>query len=72
MNNHLTESANRAISAAVRAATSLKQEFVGTEHILIGLLKEKKGAFNILYAVCMSHEDYNKVINILKEIEDGN
>ena len=43
MNNHLTESANRAISAAVRAATSLKQEFVGTEHILIGLLKEKKG-----------------------------
>ena len=43
MKNHLTESASRAVSAAVKAAASLKQEYVGTEHILIGLLKEKKG-----------------------------
>lgn len=36
------------------------------------LLEERKGEFNILSAVCMSHEDYKKVINILKEIENGN
>lgn len=43
MQNQFTESANYAISEAVRAATSEKQEFVGTEHILMGLLREKKG-----------------------------
>ena len=43
MQNQFTENANYAISAAVRTAASMKQEFVGTEHILIGLLKEKKG-----------------------------
>lgn len=36
------------------------------------LLKKRKGEFNILSAVCISHEDYKEVINILKEIEDGN
>ena len=49
MQNQFTENANYAISAAVRTAASMKQEFVGTEHILIGLLKEKKGvAYHIL------------------------
>lgn len=49
MQNQFTQNANYAISAAVRTAASMKQEFVGTEHILIGLLKEKKGvAYQIL------------------------
>lgn len=43
MQNQFTENGNYAISAAVRAATSGRQEFVGTEHILMGLLREKKG-----------------------------
>lgn len=36
------------------------------------LIKEKEKNFNILTAVCISHSDYKKIINILKEIEKGN
>ncbi|MEG2252273.1 MAG: Clp protease N-terminal domain-containing protein, partial [Clostridia bacterium] len=35
-----TQRAQRAVSAAQQAAVALKQPYVGTEHILLGLLKE--------------------------------
>lgn len=36
------------------------------------IIKEEQKNFNILTAVCISHSDYKKIINILKEIENGN
>lgn len=41
--SHFTEKADRALKLAGQAARKLKQGYVGTEHILIGLLKEKTG-----------------------------
>ncbi len=38
-----TEKARKALSLAERAATNLHQCYVGTEHILLGLLQEKTG-----------------------------
>ena len=35
-----TQRAQRAVAAAQQAAVSLKQPYVGTEHLLLGLLKE--------------------------------
>ena len=35
-----TQRAQRAVAAAQQAAVSLHQPYVGTEHLLLGLLKE--------------------------------
>ena len=35
-----TERAQRALAAAQRAAAEMRQPYVGTEHLLLGLLKE--------------------------------
>ncbi|MEG0741829.1 MAG: ATP-dependent Clp protease ATP-binding subunit [Clostridia bacterium] len=40
MFGRFTQRAQRAVSAAQQAAVALKQPYVGTEHILLGLLKE--------------------------------
>jgi len=36
-----TERAQRALAAAQRAAAEMRQPYVGTEHMLLGLLKEE-------------------------------
>ena len=41
--SQFTEKAGRALALAAQAARKLKQGYVGTEHILIGLLKERTG-----------------------------
>ena len=43
MQSQFTDKANNALSQAARCARSLKQGYIGTEHILVGLLKEKTG-----------------------------
>ncbi len=43
MQSQFTDSAQEALRAASRSASALKQGYVGTEHILIGLLKEQEG-----------------------------
>ncbi len=43
MHKQFTDNANMAISKAVHLATTSHQECVGTEHILVGLLREKRG-----------------------------
>ena len=35
-----TQRAQRAVAAAQQAAVKLRQPYVGTEHLLLGLLKE--------------------------------
>ena len=43
MQSQFTNNAQEALKAAARCASALKQGYVGTEHILAGLLKEKNG-----------------------------
>lgn len=43
MQSQFTDKAQNALSQAARCARSLKQGYIGTEHILMGLLKEKTG-----------------------------
>lgn len=43
MQSQFTEKAKRALALAVQSAKRMKQGYVGTEHILIGLLKERTG-----------------------------
>ena len=49
MQSRFTDNAQEALSYASRCARSLKQGYVGTEHILVGLLKEQSGvAYRVL------------------------
>ena len=43
MQSQFTSNAQEALKAAARCASALKQGYVGTEHILAGLLKEQAG-----------------------------
>ncbi len=48
MKQNYTKSANNALKYAKKVALQLQQEYVGSEHLLLGLMKEKSG---IAYAV---------------------
>lgn len=52
MSHSYTKSANNALKYAKKIALELKQEYVGSEHLLLGLLKEKTG---IAYAVLVKN-----------------
>lgn len=43
MQSQFTDNAQRALAYAARCARNLKQGYIGTEHILAGLLKEQEG-----------------------------
>ena len=47
MQSRFTDKAQEALSYASRCARSLKQGYVGTEHILVGLLKEQIGRAHV-------------------------
>lgn len=52
MSHSYTKSANNALKYAKKIALELKQEYVGSEHLLLGLLKERTG---IAYAVLVKN-----------------
>lgn len=65
MYGRFTEKAERAISFAQESAMKLGHTYVGTEHVLLGLIKEGTG---VAYHVLSSHGlTYDKV---MREIED--
>ena len=43
MQSQFTDKAQNALAQAGRCARGLKQGYIGTEHILVGLLKEDTG-----------------------------
>ena len=43
MKQNYTKSANNALKYAKKVALQLQQEYVGSEHLLLGLMKEKSG-----------------------------
>ena len=72
--NILTKDIDKNIQKnAITVSTIFKQNFGKIDRDTIELIiKEKQTDFNILTAVCISHEDYQKIIKILKEIDYGN
>ncbi len=64
MNNRFTERAQKAIELAHDAATRLGHGYVGSEHLLLGLLREQEGvAAHALKSAGVAEQDFlNRVI----------
>ncbi|MBO5283348.1 MAG: ATP-dependent Clp protease ATP-binding subunit ClpC, partial [Lachnospiraceae bacterium] len=72
MQPQFTEKAETALKLAERCARSLKQGYVGTEHILVGLLKEGTGvAARVLTDNNVSLEQMMEMIRDLIAFEKG-
>src|SRR6056297_3545446 len=62
-----TERARRVIAMAESEAKKLNQNYVGTEHILLGLVKEKKGIAGKVLSDKANLQE-NQIINVIKNI----
>ena len=72
MQSQFTDKAQSALKLAARCAASLKQGYVGTEHILAGLLKEQTGvAHQVLDANGVEISQVLKMIQELIAFENG-
>ena len=57
---------------AISVSTVFKSEISNIEEDKIKkVIEDEKDSFKNLAAICISHEDYNKVIRVLKELENG-
>ena len=66
MQSQFTDKAQAALAQAAKCARSLKQGYVGTEHILAGLLKESTGvACKVLTDNSVNAE---QVIDMIQEL----
>ena len=66
MQKQFTEKAKKALTLASKAAARLQQNYIGTEHILVGLLQENSG---VAAQVLMENGvDAKKVIDIIKDL----
>ena len=66
MQKQFTEKAKKALTLASKAAGRLHQNYIGTEHILVGLLQENTG---VAAQVLMENGvDAKKVIDIIKDL----
>ena len=72
MQSHFTEKAGAALKYAERCAHTLKQGYVGTEHVLVGLIKEGTGvAARVLTDNGVSLEQVLEMIRELIAFESG-
>ncbi|MCM1326671.1 MAG: ATP-dependent Clp protease ATP-binding subunit [Bacteroidales bacterium] len=72
MQPHFTQKAQTALKQAERCAKNLKQGYIGTEHILVGLLKEESGvAAKVLTDNKVSVEQVMEMIRELISFEGG-
>lgn len=70
MMQRFTDGAQRALSFAEQSARELGHDYVGTEHVLVGLLKEKNGiAAKVLYELGITAED--TIEAIIQEVGRG-
>ena len=61
--NGFTEKANNAMNLAITSAQEFGHDYVGSEHVMLGLLKEGTGvAFTVLNKLGITAEDYEKLI----------
>lgn len=66
MQSQFTDKAQNALSLATKCAKSLKQGYVGTEHILVGLIKENTGVAAKVLA--NNGVDVKQVMNMIQEL----
>ena len=72
MQSQFTDKAQNALALAGRCARSLKQGYIGTEHILVGLLKEETGvAAKVLADNGVETEAVMEMIRDLIAFENG-
>ncbi len=72
MQSQFTDKAQNALAQAGRCARSLKQGYIGTEHILVGLLKEETGvAAKVLTDNGVELEQVMEMIRDLIAFENG-
>jgi ATP-dependent Clp protease ATP-binding subunit ClpC len=72
MQSQFTQKAQTALEYALKSARSLKQGYIGTEHILVGLLQEDTGvAAKILNDNGIEAENVVKMIQDLISFENG-
>ncbi len=72
MQSNYTDKAKEALNHAARCARSLKQGYVGTEHILVGLLAEQSGvAAKVLSDNGVDIEQVKDMIRDLIAFEKG-
>ncbi len=72
MQSQFTDKAQNALAQAGRCARSLKQGYIGTEHILVGLLKEDTGvAAKVLKDNGVEMEQVMEMIRDLIAFENG-
>ena len=69
--NHLTKQAMRAIEFAHFAAQKYNQDYVGTEHILLGLIHEKCLAATAMTKLGLTFEKVAEVIGTMASQESG-
>lgn len=61
--NGFTEKANKALNLAITSAEEMGHDYIGSEHIVLGLLKEGTGvAFTVMNKLGVSAEAYEKLI----------
>ena len=66
MQGQFTDNAQEALKLASRCAASLKQGYVGTEHILMGLLKEPAGVAHRV--LTDNNVDADQILDMIKEL----
>lgn len=66
MQSQFTDKAAAALHLAARTAASLYQNYVGTEHILVGLLRERTGVAASVLAE--NGVDEKKMIEMIKDL----
>lgn len=61
--NGFTEKANKALNLAITSAEEMGHDYIGSEHIVLGLLKEGTGvAFTVMNKLGVTAEAYEKLI----------
>lgn len=65
MQSQFTGNAQEALKAAARCASTLKQGYVGSEHILVGLMKEQAGVAHKVLAD--NGVDLSRVVDMIRE-----
>ena len=61
--NGFTEKANAALNLALESAQELGHDYVGSEHLMLGLLKEGSGvAYTLLNKLGITAEAYEKLL----------
>ena len=61
--NGFTEKANNALNLSISSAEELGHDYIGSEHILLGLLKEGSGvACTVLNKLGVTAEEYEKLV----------